>query len=125
MTGTANRTEETAEAETEQTAETGEITETGTATGAETKTTETETQTEIGTDNSTGVGTGRIPGTKTETGHSRETGIQEIEMVTQETEDAVENGDKREQPGQTMRVQTDQEQIADKENSEIGVTVET
>jgi hypothetical protein len=69
--------------------------ETGTVTGAETEATMTGAQTETGTDNSTEVGTGRIPETKTETGHNRETGTQETEMVTQETEDAVENRDKK------------------------------
>jgi hypothetical protein len=94
MTGIDNRTGETAEAETEQTAETEEIT-------------ETETLTETGTDNSTGVGTGKTPRTKIETGHSRETGTQGIEMVTQETEDAAEKGDKREQQGQITQAQTE------------------
>ena len=107
MTGIDNRTGETAEAEIEQTAETEEITETGTATGAETGITETETPTGTGTDNSTGVGTGKTLKTKIETGHSRETGIQGTEMVTQETEDAAEKGDKREQQGQITQAQTE------------------
>jgi hypothetical protein len=91
------------------------MTETGTATGAETEATMTGFQTETGTDNSTEVGTGRTPETKTETGHNRETGTQGTRMVTQETEDTAKNGDKKEQLGQILGVQTGSDQAADQE----------